>query len=127
MMTSDSIKHAGARAAVLAVAIIYVPLSGADDMTSFATGGYARGLRTMAMMHKIDTNGDGMVSQDEWSAFQDKVFGMLDKDKSEMLDDKEFVSASGDGLASFATGGFSRGLRTNEMFRKIDTDGDGTI
>src|SRR2546430_12249625 len=39
----------------------------ADDMVSFATGGYAAGLRTMEMMHIIDTN------KDEWIAFQDRV------------------------------------------------------
>ena len=40
-------------------------LASADDMASFATGGYARGLRTMAEMHKIDTDGDGTVSHAE--------------------------------------------------------------
>jgi EF hand len=126
MVTSNSIKRAGAHA-VLAVALAYVPLSAADDITSFATGGYASGLRTPAMMHKIDTNGDGMISKDEWLAFQEKVFAMLDKDKSGVVDEKEFMGSSEDELPSFATGGYARGLRTKEMLKKIDTDGDGTI
>ena len=47
----------------------------ADSMASFATGGYANQLRTPQMMHKIDTNKDGMVSKDEWDAYQQKLFG----------------------------------------------------
>jgi hypothetical protein len=117
-----------ARTAVVCVgALGFSCLALADDMVSFATGGYARGLRSMALMHKIDTNGDGMISKDEWLAFQEKVFAMLDKDKSGKVDAKQFVSKSGGQLASFATGGYARGLRSEDMMHKIDTDGDGTV
>jgi EF hand/EF-hand domain pair len=102
-------------------------VSTADDLASFATGGYARGLRSEEMMHKVDTNGDGMVSKEEWVAFQEKVFAMLDKHKTGVVDAKEFVSPGGGDIASFATGGYARGLRSEAMMHKIDTDSDGTV
>ncbi len=78
-------------------------------------------------MHKIDTNGDGMISKDEWIAFQEKTFAMLDKKKTGNLDAKEFIDATGGELAAFATGGYARALRTKGMMHKIDTDGDGMV
>jgi hypothetical protein len=62
----------------------------ADEMVSFATGGYASQLRTPEMMHKIDTNQDGMVSQSEWDAYQQKLFDMMDTGKTRMLGQNEF-------------------------------------
>jgi hypothetical protein len=98
----------------------------ADDMTAFATGGYATGLRTMEMMHVIDTNKDGMVSKDEWIAFQERVFKAMDKDNKGFLVEKDFVTVDPNAIA-FATAAYARGLRTNDMFKKIDADGDGKI
>ena len=126
MLKSQSIRPAIALMAC-AFALAYSVASFADDMVSFATGGYASGLRSEKLMHKMDTNGDGMVSKDEWIAYQEKVFAMLDKNRTGTLDAKTFVSPDGGELVSFATGGYARGLRTEEMMHKIDTDGDGTI
>jgi hypothetical protein len=125
MLTSDSIRPAILMACALA--LTYSVTAFADDMASFATGGYARGLRSEKLMHKIDTNGDGMISKDEWIAYQEKIFAMLDKNKTGTLDAKTFVDPSGGDLVSFATGGYARGLRTAAMMHNIDTDGDGTI
>lgn len=97
-----------------------------QDMASFATGGYASGLRSPAMMHKMDTNHDNMVSRSEWLAFQDKLFAMLDRSHAGKIDESEYMSAHPD-VASFATGGYASGLLTKQMFNKIDADRDGTI
>jgi EF hand/EF-hand domain pair len=98
----------------------------ADDMVSFATGGYASGLRTEEQMHKIDTDKDGRVSKAEWLAYQEKIFAALDKNKTGTIDEKSFLEPSND-MATFATGGYARGLQTKEMMHKIDTDADGTV
>jgi Ca2+-binding EF-hand superfamily protein len=108
-------------------ALSYSLPSIADDVGSFATGGYARGLRSEELMKKM-TNGTGMLTKDEWIAFHEKIFVMLDKKKTGVVDAQEFISASGgDDVVTFATGGYARGLRTKEMMDKIDTDRDGTI
>jgi hypothetical protein len=99
----------------------------ADDMVNFATAGYASGIRSMPLMHKIDTNGDGMVSKDEWLAFHEKVWAMIDKDNKGAVSAGDFVHSGGDEMNSFATGGFSQGLRTMAVVHKIDTDNDGSV
>lgn len=97
-----------------------------QDMASFATGGYASGLRTKAVMHKMDTNHDNMVSRKEWIAFQNSVFAMLDKNKTGEIDESEYMSGN-PAVASFATGGYASGLLTHDMFKRIDANGDGKI
>jgi EF hand/EF-hand domain pair len=110
-----------------AFAVVFSAAAAAEDMVSFATGGYASGLRSEKLMNKMDTNGDGMVSKAEWLAAQEKMFAMLDKKKTGILDAKAFIDPSGGEIAAFATGGYARGLRTKAMMHKIDTDSDGTV
>jgi Ca2+-binding EF-hand superfamily protein len=117
------------RTRAVALAIIASALAAtavqADDMVSFATGGYATGLRSMTTMHMIDTDHDGTISQDEWTAFQNMVFSALDKGNAGYIDSKEFY---GDpmGPVAGAPGAFVRGLRTRAMFHKIGAK-DGKI
>ena len=99
----------------------------ADDVASFATGGYALGLRTKEVMNKIDTDGDGKISKAEWDAFQEGVFTTLDVHKRGSLSTEIFVSRVNERLVSFATGGYASGLRSKEMMRKIDANADGRI
>lgn len=110
----------------LSVALLCAAAAHADSMVSFATGGYASGLRTEAMMRKMDSDNDHTVSRAEWIAFQNKMFTILDKNKTSEVDEAEYMTAY-PAVASFATGGYATGLITQEMFRKIDVDGDGRI
>jgi len=66
-------------------------LAPSSVMVTFATGGYARGLQTREMMHKIDTDGDGTVSHDEFIAYETKVFDMMDKNHTASLGPQEFL------------------------------------
>jgi hypothetical protein len=49
------------------------------------------------MMHKIDTDGDGMVSHDEFIAYQTKVFDMMDTSTTHQgkLGKEEMLSTGG--------------------------------
>ncbi len=125
MFTPNTVRRVRV-AATVAATLICAPFAAADDMVSFATGGYASGLRTGDMMKKIDANKDGMVSKDEWVTYQEKVFVMLDKDKTMVIDEKEFLAPSGE-MASFATGGYASGLQSREMMHKIDANRDGKV
>jgi hypothetical protein len=126
LMTHSSTLRRFRTLVILMAGLTAGSLAYADDMVSFATGGYARGLRTMAEMHKIDTDGDGTVSKTEWLAYQDKVWTALDQDKAGTIDEKTFLAPSPE-MASFATGGYARGLKTKAMMHRIDADGDGTV
>jgi hypothetical protein len=66
-------------------------LTPSSDLVTFATGGYARGLQTKAMMHKIDADGEGTVSHDEFIAYQTKVFEMMDAGKSGVVGPQAFL------------------------------------
>src|SRR5216684_3217062 len=100
MLTSHSIRRPALVWIACAFALTYSVASLADDMVSFATGGYARGLRTKEMMHKIDTDGDGTISHDEYIAYQVKIFDMMDTSNAHkgMIGPQEM----------FATGGANR-------------------
>ena len=56
------------------------------------------GLQATEMMQKIDTNGDGLVSREEYIANQQKIFDFMDtsKDHKGMLSPAE-VLAGGPG------------------------------
>jgi Ca2+-binding EF-hand superfamily protein len=43
------------------------------------------------MMHKIDTDGDGTVSREEFIAYQTKVFEMMDEKHTGSLGPQEFL------------------------------------
>ena len=120
------------RVLVLAVSMIALTYSlGAvadDPVASFATGGYAAGLRTKEMMNIIDADGDGTISRAEWDAYQEKVFNALDTRKRGKLNVRIFAGRTEVRVGSnFATGGYARSLASAELAHKIDTNGDGWI
>jgi EF hand domain-containing protein len=67
----------------------YGPVS--TNVIPFATLGYAHGLMTKEMFGKIDANGDGKVSKDEYLAFQMKIFDMMDAHKKQQLGVADFI------------------------------------
>jgi Ca2+-binding EF-hand superfamily protein len=99
----------------------------AESTVLYPTQGYIEGLRTKDEMHMIDANHDGMVSRDEWKAYQERVFDVMDKKKTGFLTPEEFFMSADDNVIPFATLAYSKGLRTKEMFAKIDADKDGKI
>jgi Ca2+-binding EF-hand superfamily protein len=50
---------------------------------------------TDEMFKKIDTNGDGRISHDEFIAYHKKIFDMLDKDKKGMVGQVDFIRPAG--------------------------------
>ena len=66
---------------------------------SFATGGYANGLRSAELAHKIDADGDGWISHDEWMAYQSRLFDLMNTNSA----NKGVLTAQ----EMFATGGAS--------------------
>jgi Ca2+-binding EF-hand superfamily protein len=67
----------------------YGPVSG--NVIPFATLGYAHGLMSKEMFGKLDTNGDGKVSKDEYLALQVKIFEMMDAHKKQQLGVADFI------------------------------------
>jgi hypothetical protein len=125
MFTKSNVRAFASCAALLMLGGSSVALAG--DMASFATGGYARALRTPEMMDRIDRDGDHRVSKAEWDGYQERLFSMMDANQSGVLDHGEFMEAKSEDMASFATGGYASALRTREMLERIDADGDGQV
>jgi hypothetical protein len=116
---------------VVAVLVALLPVTSRGqqppDMVLYATEGYLEGLRTKAMMEKMDVNGDGVVSREEWLAYEGRVFDALDSNKDGYLEPSEFYQTANDHVIPFATPEYAHGLMTKEMFNKIDVNRDGRI
>ncbi|HNV88260.1 MAG TPA: calcium-binding protein [Methylotenera sp.] len=94
----------------------------ADAM--LATGGYARQLQKMEMMKMLDADGNHMVTAAEADSYYNSVFDVLNKDGDDSLEASEWAGPSNKTKIDFATGGYSRELRSMKMMKMMDADGD---
>jgi len=64
---------------------------------SFATGGYASGLRSSELAHKIDADGDGWITKEEWMAYQGRLFELMNTHTANkgMLTKEEMFATGG--------------------------------
>lgn len=63
-----------------------------EPAISLATGGYSRELRKMAMMSKIDKDGDHTVSKDEFLTYHQSLFKGMDKSGDKQIDPQEWLA-----------------------------------
>ena len=66
-----------------------------DANFAFATAAYARGLMTKEMFMKVDANGDGKISREEFLTYHRRIFDMLDKEKKGMVGLVDFIRPGG--------------------------------
>jgi hypothetical protein len=62
-----------------------------DNVIPFATLAYSKALRTKEMFAKIDANGDGKISKQEFVDYQLKVFDTMDTQKKQQLGVADFI------------------------------------
>ena len=71
-------------------------LSAQEDIQKLWEGsGYAhpgKGMRTMKMMHMMDTNKDGKVTKEESMAYHEKVWMMMDKNGKGYLMEEDWIT-----------------------------------
>lgn len=68
--------------------------AGATKQTKIdlATGGYTRELRTMKMMKMMDTDGDHLVTREEFLNHHRAIFNKLDTSADKQIDAQEWVA-----------------------------------
>jgi hypothetical protein len=115
-----------AGACLLAVPLFAGAVETAGD--AFGTAAYQKNVRSLAMMNKLDANGDHAVSRAEFDAYYGKLFDTLDRDHDGTLDRNEWVGAAKNRAAvSLSDGGYVRALASMDMMTMLDTDSDHTV
>lgn len=79
------------------------------------------GGRAALMFQRLDTNGDGKITQDEFKAGRDARFAAMDQNGDGKVTLQEFQAAAKPGKQS------PQGPRMQQMFQRADTNGDGVI
>ncbi len=96
--------------------------------TNLSTGGYATEFQKPALMNKIDTNKNNLVSSGEYYRFNDHLFNELDHNNDGFLDQNEWVGKKiKHKNPTLATGGYLNELRKTEMLNAMDDDKDTTV
>jgi EF hand len=108
-------------ATVLSLAAFPLP---AFADASLTTGGYAVAMHKMELMKMLDSDGDHMVTNAEYTSFYEDAFSKIDKNSDGSLDAKEWIGKKNDSEAMVGTGGYNRQLRKMAMMGKMDADGD---
>jgi Ca2+-binding EF-hand superfamily protein len=63
-----------------------------EQKVSLATGGYSRELRTMKMMKAMDTDGDHLVTKDEFVKYHQAIFEAMDKKGNKQVNPQEWLA-----------------------------------
>jgi EF hand len=92
---------------------------------AIVTPAYEKTMRTLEMMHKLDADGDGRVSQHEAEEYFHKLFVDLDRNRDGVLDKTEWAGAARNTEAvSMSNGGYARALSSMAMMNLCDADHD---
>ena len=112
------------KAVLAASMLLSVSATAFADDAMLATGGYARQLQKMEMMKMLDADGNHMVTAAESDSYYNSVFDALNKDGDDSLEANEWAGPTNKTKIDFATGGYSRELRSMKMMKMMDADGD---
>lgn len=92
---------------------------------AIVTPAYEKTMRTLEMMHKLDANGDGTVTQEEAEKYFHKLFVDLDVNHDNVLDKTEWAGAAGNvEVVSISNGGYARALSSMGMMKMCDANHD---
>lgn len=97
-------------------------VASADPMLS--TGGYASSVGKLNVMKMVDSNGDHMVTEKEFSDYYNELFDSVDGSKDGMLDAKEWPGIGKKGATMLGDGGYARTISKLEVMDAMDSNRD---
>ena len=83
-------------AAMVLASFAQPALSAQEDVQKlWQSSGYAtpgKGMRTMKMMHMMDTNNDGKVTKEEFMAYHQMIWEKMDKNHKGFMMEEDWIS-----------------------------------